>query len=106
MVRVTYVEASGAQHTLAVEPGLSLMEGAVKNNVPGIVAECGGACACGTCRVYVDLPWRGKIGEPSEMEEVMLELYGDTTVGRRLACQIRIAEALDGLVVRMPESQY
>ena len=106
MVRITYVEASGAQHTLDVEPGLSLMEGAVKNNVPGILADCGGACACGTCRVYVDPAWRGKIGEPSGTEEAMLELYGDTTVGKRLSCQIKIGETLDGLVVRMPVSQY
>jgi ferredoxin, 2Fe-2S len=106
VVRITYLEASGAQHTLDVEPGLSLMECAVRNNVRGIVAECGGACACGTCRVYVDSTWREKIGKPSDMEEVMLELYGDTTVGKRLSCQIRITEALDGLVVRVPASQY
>jgi ferredoxin, 2Fe-2S len=106
MIRVTYVEASGTQHTVEIAPGLSLMEGAVTNNVPGILADCGGACACGTCRVYVESAWRDKIGEPSDMEEAMLELYGDPTTGKRLACQIKIREALDGLVVRMPASQY
>jgi 2Fe-2S ferredoxin len=106
MVKITYIDASGAEHVVHLEPGLSLMEGAVKNNVPGILAECGGACACGTCRVYVDAAWRGKTGEPSDMEEAVLDLYEDPTVGKRLSCQIKIREALDGLVVRVPERQY
>jgi 2Fe-2S ferredoxin len=106
MVRVTYIEASGAEHIVDLEPGLSLMEGAVRNNLPGILADCGGACACGTCRVYIEAAWQEKIGPPSDMEEVMLDLYDDPTAGKRLACQIRIREALDGLVVRMPERQF
>ncbi len=106
MVRITFVAASGEAHSVDGIVDYSVMEAAVKNGVPGIAADCGGACACATCRVFVDAEWRSKTGEPSEMESEMLEAYDVTEDGARLSCQIKITAALDGLVVRMPESQH
>ncbi len=106
MPKITYVEHDGAEHVLEVKAGLSVMEGAVKNNVPGIDADCGGACACATCHVYVDEAWRGLTGEPSAMEESMLDFAENVEPTSRLSCQIKVTDALDGLVVRMPESQH
>lgn len=106
MVKITYIEASGAAHVIDAKPRLSLMENAVKNNVPGIVAECGGACACATCRVYVPEAWRDKTGAPSETERGMIEYSEDPSPDIRLSCQITVTEELDGLIVHMPESQY
>jgi 2Fe-2S ferredoxin len=82
------------------------MEGAIKNNVPGIDADCGGACACATCHVYVDDAWRGATGERSDMEESMLDFAENVKDSSRLSCQIKVTDALEGLVVRMPESQH
>ena len=106
MAKITYIEANGSQHVVDVQPGYSVMEGAVKNNVPGILADCGGACACATCRVYVDPAWQEKTGVPAELEQSMLEFQDDRDPSLRLSCQIKVTEALDGLVVRMPESQH
>ena len=106
MVKITYVEANGAEHTVEAKPGMSVMEAAVKNGVSGIAADCGGSCACATCRVYVDAPWREKTGEAGDMELAMLEFAEDPDPGVRLSCQIKVTEDLDGLVVRMPESQH
>ena len=106
MAKITYIEANGAAHVVDATVGRSLMEGAVRNGVPGILADCGGNCACGTCRVYVDDAWREKTGVPSDMEESMLELHEDPSPSKRLACQIMITEELDGLVVRLPETQF
>jgi 2Fe-2S ferredoxin len=106
VVKVTYIEASGKEHVLDVKPGFSLMEGATQNGVPGIVADCGGECACGTCRIFVDEAWREKTGKASDMEEAMLELHEDVVPGQRLSCQIKLTEELDGLVVHLPESQF
>ncbi|CAN7582760.1 2Fe-2S iron-sulfur cluster-binding protein [Phenylobacterium sp. LjRoot219] len=106
MVRITYVEADGCEHTVEVKLGLSLMQGAVWNSVPGIVAECGGNCACGTCRVYVEEPWRDVTGQAADMEEATMEAREDPHPGKRLSCQIKVTEDLDGLVVRMPPSQF
>jgi 2Fe-2S ferredoxin len=106
MVKITYVEANGAQHVVQVNPGLSVMEAAVKNNVPGILGECGGYCACGTCRIYIDDPfWREQTGTRSELEQAMVDFHEDQNPNVRLGCQIKIVGALDGLVVRMPRSQ-
>ena len=87
MVKLTYVEASGAEHVVDAKPGQSVMESAVKNNVPGIAADCGGSCACATCRVYVNETWQLRIGPPSEMEQSMIEFSEDTKPGLRLSCQ-------------------
>jgi 2Fe-2S ferredoxin len=106
MARITYIEACGMEHAVDVEAGLSVMEGARNNAVPGILADCGGACACGTCRVYVDETWRERTGEPAEIEEATLDAQDDPGRGKRLSCQIMVTDALDGLIVRMPASQF
>lgn len=106
MAKITYIEFNGAEHPVDVKSGLSVMEGAIKNNVPGIDADCGGACACATCHVYVDAAWQGKTGEKSAMEESMLDFAENVEPNSRLSCQIKVSDDLDGLVVRMPESQH
>ena len=106
MAKITYIEFDGKEHVVDVKPGQSVMEGAVKHNIPGIDADCGGACACATCHVYVDPAWTGKTGEKSAMEESMLDFAEAVEVNSRLSCQIKVTEDLDGLVVRMPESQH
>ena len=106
MAKITYIEFSGAEHTIDVRNGFTVMEGAVKNNVPGIDADCGGACACATCHVYVDPAWVEKTGKASAMEESMLDFAENVTETSRLSCQIKVTEELEGLVVRMPESQH
>ena len=106
MAKITYIEHSGAEPGVEVKSGLSVMEGAVKNNIPGIDADCGGACACATCHVYVDEAWKDKTGTPSAMEESMLDFAENVEPTSRLSCQIRVTDALDGLSVRMPESQH
>ena len=106
MAKITYIQFDGTETAVEVKPGLSVMEGAIKNNIPGIDADCGGACACATCHVYVDEAWRDKTGEPSAMEESMLDFAEEVQPNSRLSCQIRISDALDGLVVRLPENQH
>ena len=106
MAKITYIEFSGKEHTADVAAGLSVMEGAVKNLIPGIDADCGGACACATCHVYVDEAWREKIGPRGDMEETMLDFASDVRPESRLSCQIKVTGELDGLVVRMPKSQH
>jgi 2Fe-2S ferredoxin len=106
MAKITYIEFDGTEHTADVRPGLSVMEGAVRNNIPGIDADCGGACACATCHVYVDAAWTEKTGERSAMEDSMLDFAENVAENSRLSCQIRVTDALDGLVVRMPEDQH
>ena len=106
MAKVTYVEHDGTEHVIDVKTGLSVMEGAVKNNLPGIDADCGGACACATCHVYVDDAWLEKTGARSAMEESMLDFAEGVEANSRLSCQIKVTDALEGLVVKMPESQH
>ena len=106
MAKITYIEHDGAEHVIDVKTGLTVMEGAVKNNVPGIDADCGGACACATCHVYVDAAWQSKTGEKSAMEESMLDFADNVESNSRLSCQIRVTAELDGLVVRLPERQH
>jgi 2Fe-2S ferredoxin len=105
MVKVTYIQPDGRNFAVEVKAGMSLMEAAVKNNVPGIEAQCGGACACATCHVYVDESWRSATGEPAVMESGMLEFAVHPGPGSRLACQITVTDALNGLIVRIPTSQ-
>ncbi len=105
MVKITYIEHDGTEHVADVAEGLTVMEGAIRNMIPGIDADCGGACACATCHVYVDSAWAGKTGERSSMEESMLDFASDVEDNSRLSCQIRVTSDLDGLVVRMPEEQ-
>ena len=106
MPKITYAEHDGTEHVVDVKTGLSVMEGAVKNNIPGIDADCGGACACATCHVYVDEAWREKTGKQSAMEESMLDFAENVEPNSRLSCQIKVTDALDGLRVTMPESQH
>jgi ferredoxin, 2Fe-2S len=106
MAKITYIQFDGTENVVDVKPGLTVMEGAVKNNVRGIDADCGGACACATCHVFVDEAWVGKVGDKSAMEESMLDFAENVQDNSRLSCQIKITEELDGLVVRLPESQH
>ncbi|HVY58709.1 MAG TPA: 2Fe-2S iron-sulfur cluster-binding protein [Xanthobacteraceae bacterium] len=105
MAKITYVDAEGTARTVEAEIGSTVMETAIKNGIPGIEAECGGACACATCHVYVDEAWREKAGEPSPMEQDMLDFGYDVRENSRLSCQIKVREDLDGLVVTTPERQ-
>jgi ferredoxin, 2Fe-2S len=105
MPKITYIEHGGRSHTLELRNGQSVMEGAVKHNIPGIDADCGGACACATCHVYIDEAWIAKTGEASAMEESMLDFAQDQRPNSRLSCQIIIKDHLDGLIVHLPESQ-
>ncbi len=106
MAKITYVAHDGSSRTIEVKSGLTVMEGAVKNNVPGIDADCGGACACATCHVYVDEAWMDKVGTASAMEESMLDFAEGVQPNSRLSCQIKVTDALDGLIVTTPESQH
>jgi len=105
MPKITYIESNGTEHAVDAEVGATVMESAIKNGVPGIEAECGGACACATCHVYVEEEWREKTGGPSPMEEDMLDFGYDVRPNSRLSCQIKVTDDLDGLVVRIPERQ-
>jgi 2Fe-2S ferredoxin len=105
MVKITYIDSGGTARTVEGEVGSTVMETAIKNSVPEIEAECGGACACSTCHVYVEEAWKEKIGEPSPMEEDMLDFAFDVKPNSRLSCQIKVSEDLEGLVVRTPERQ-
>jgi len=106
MPKITYVEHTGKEHVVEVAEGLTVMEGAVSNNIPGIDADCGGACACSTCHVYVDPAWVPKLPEKQDMEMDMLDFaYEPDPERSRLTCQIKVTPALDGLRVRMPEKQ-
>jgi 2Fe-2S ferredoxin len=106
MPKITYIEHNGKEHVIDVAAGMTVMEGAVKHNVPGIDADCGGACACATCHVYVDPEWAAKTGESSGMEQSMLDFANDVEPTSRLSCQIKVTAELDGLVVRLPSSQH
>ena len=106
MAKITYIEWNGTRHEVDVRPGMTVMEGARDNGIPGIEADCGGACACSTCHVYVDENWTETVGPPEAMEEDMLDFAWKPDPARsRLTCQIKVTPALDGLVVQMPERQ-
>lgn len=105
MPKITYIEHGGAEHVVDVPEGLSVMEGAVQNMIPGIEADCGGACACSTCHVYVDPAWTEKLPAVDAMEQDMLDFAYEPRENSRLTCQIKVTAELDGLVVRMPEKQ-
>ena len=106
MAKITYVEHSGTEHTVDVANGLTVMEGARDNNIPGIEADCGGACACSTCHVYIHPDWGEKGPDKDDMEEDMLDFaYEPDPARSRLTCQIKVTDALDGLGVQMPEKQ-
>ena len=105
MPKITYIDVSETARTIDAPVGWSVMEAAVKNNVPGIDGECGGACACATCHVYVDEAWLPAVGQAQPMEADMLDFASDVRPSSRLSCQIKVVATLDGLVVRTPERQ-
>ncbi|MEJ0013326.1 MAG: 2Fe-2S iron-sulfur cluster-binding protein [Bauldia sp.] len=105
MAKITYIDTTGTRHEVEAENGSTVMENAIRNGVPGIEAECGGACACATCHVYVDEAFKEIVGPPEPMEEDMLDFAFDVRPNSRLSCQIRVRDALDGLVVTVPERQ-
>ena len=105
MPNITYIEHNGTKHTVDVATGLTVMEGAVQNNIPGIDADCGGACACSTCHVYVDEAWSDKLPMREDMEEDMLDFAFEPNERSRLTCQVKVTPDLEGLVVQMPEKQ-
>ncbi|MCB2077203.1 MAG: 2Fe-2S iron-sulfur cluster binding domain-containing protein [Novosphingobium sp.] len=106
MVRITYVEHDGTRHEIDAPTGESMMKAAVNAGIEAIVAECGGNCACGTCRVYIAQEWREKLTPPQDTEREMIEYSEDSSPDVRLSCQIPVTEAIDGIEVTMPESQY
>ena len=108
MPKVTYVEASGARHVIDVPVDENVMHGALYNDVPGIIGECGGARSCATCRCYVDAAWSAKVGGPasSAEQELLIGADDELKLNARLSCQINMTAELDGLVVHLPEHQY
>src|SRR6204780_4280962 len=105
MTKITFIDAEGTPRTVEGENGATVMETAIKNGVPGIEAECGGACACSTWHVYIDEAWQEKAGQPSPMEEDMLDFAYDVKPNSRLSCKMKVSDDLNGLVVRTPERQ-
>jgi len=105
MPKITYIEHNGTLHKIEVANGLSVMEGAVQNNIPGIDADCGGSCACATCHVYVDKKWLDKLPKKESSEEDMIDMAFEPNKFSRLSCQLTVADELDGLVVKMPSKQ-
>lgn len=106
MPKITYIAFDGTETTVEAKEGMSVMQTAVNNGVDGIVAECGGACSCATCHVYVDEGWFDKLPEAQAMEKEMLDFVMSPQPTSRLSCQIKVTAELDGLVVNTPESQY
>jgi ferredoxin, 2Fe-2S len=105
MAKITYIGHDGRRYEVEAENGSTVMENAIRNGVPGIEAECGGACACATCHVYVAEDWFEKTGGPSPMEEDMLDFAYELQTNSRLSCQITVSDELDGLVVTVPAKQ-
>ena len=105
MPKITYIEYNGKSHVQEVANGLTVMEGAVQNNIQGIDADCGGSCACATCHVYVDEKWFHKIPKKEDTEQDMLDMAFEPNKLSRLSCQITVTDDLDGLVVKMPSKQ-
>ena len=105
MPKITYIEHGGKTHTIEVANGLSVMEGAVQNNIPGIDADCGGSMACATCHVYVKEEWFNKLPKKEDGEEDMLDMAFEPKKNSRLSCQLMVSDQLDGLIVNLPEKQ-
>ena len=106
MASIKFIQPDGTEQIVSAEPGVTVMEAAKMNLVQGIEAECGGACACATCHVYVDDAWREKVGKPSAMEEDMLDFAFDVREASRLSCQIKVTNELDGVVLHVPAKQF
>jgi len=106
MPKINFIGPDGKHYEVEAKSGQSVMEAALKAMVPGIVAECSGACSCATCHVYVDEKWLDKTGKPSEMEEDMLDFAIDVRSNSRLSCQIKISDEMDGMIIRIPARQH
>ena len=106
MAKIHFVDHTGETRIIDVENGATVMEAAIRNGIPGIEAECGGACACATCHVYVEPEWVAKVGARNPMEEDMLDFAFDVRDNSRLSCQIKVSDVLDGLRVKVPEKQF
>ena len=106
MPKVIYIAPDQTRHDVEVESGYSIMEGAINNNIEGIVAECGGACACATCHSYVDPAWVDKIPSMDDMEDSMLDAAFDRKANSRLTCQIEMSDELDGIVIHVADNEY
>ena len=105
MASITFTDSKGTARTVEAEDGSTVMESAIRHRIPEIVAECGGACACATCHVYVDEAWMAKVGKPSGMEEDMLDFAYGVKPNSRLSCQITVSASLDGLKISTPDRQ-
>ena len=105
MAKITYIEHSGKSHTIEVQNGLTVMEGAIQNNVPGIDADCGGSMACATCHVYVKEEWFNKLPKKEDGEEDMLDMVYEPNKFSRLSCQLTVSDKLEGIIVNLPEKQ-
>ena len=106
MPLIKFIDFEGVERSVDGAVGDSVMETAIRHDVPGIDADCGGACACATCHVYIDQAWLSSVGKPADLEEEMLQVADDVKDNSRLSCQIKITAAMDGLVVVTPESQF
>jgi 2Fe-2S ferredoxin len=106
MPKVIYITPDKTHHEVDVENGYSIMEGAINNNIDGIVAECGGACACATCHSYVDEAWVGKLPPMDDMEDSMLDAAFERKENSRLTCQIEMSDELDGIVIHVADNEY
>ena len=105
MAKITYIEHTNKEHVVEVPNNMSVMEGAVQNNIPGIDADCGGSMACATCHVYVDEKWFNKLEKKDEGEEDMLDMAYQPNKFSRLSCQLLVSDELDGLIIKMPSKQ-
>lgn len=106
MPKITYIDATGKERVVEAKNGMTVMETAIKHNIPGIDADCGGACACATCHVYVEDGWFERLAPMEELEQAMLDFAFDVAPTSRLSCQIKVDDSLEGLVVRTPARQY
>ena len=105
MPKITYIEHNGKSHQIEVANGLTVMEGAVQNNIVGIDADCGGSCSCATCHVYVDEKWFDSLSKKEDAEQDMLDMAFEPNKFSRLSCQLTVTDELDGMVVKMPSKQ-
>ncbi len=105
MAKITYIEYSGKSHTIKIQNGLTVMEGAIQNNIPGIDADCGGSMACATCHVYVKEEWFNKLPKKEDGEEDMLDMAHEPNKFSRLSCQLTVSDELEGMIVNLPEKQ-
>ncbi len=106
MAKITFIQDDNSKQTIEAENGTTVMEAAIKNMISGIDADCGGACACSTCHIYVESEWLEATGERAEMEEDMLDFAFDVRENSRLSCQIKVVPELNGLTVRVPVKQF